>query len=245
MLSPFYEDDMTIIYCGDNREIMPHLDLVDHVITDPPYGEKTHAGARGGGNGELVLVNFASITDDEFLVFVGRAVQLARRWVVMTCEWRHAARLEMSSLPLVRLGVWLKPNGAPQFTGDRPGTGWEAVAILHREGKKRWNGGGHHAVWTFNKEPDAQNPTAKPLPLLLKWIAQFTDPGEMILDPYMGSGTTLVAAKTMGRRAIGIEINEAQCKIAVERLMQRSLFSIQDTCDTRDNNRSQREFFSA
>ncbi|MGI8990740.1 MAG: hypothetical protein ACR2I2_14340 [Bryobacteraceae bacterium] len=51
--------------------------------------------------------------------------------------WQHAAGLEKAEVPLVRLGIWHKPNGAPQFAGDRPGVGWEAVAILRREGRKR------------------------------------------------------------------------------------------------------------
>lgn len=131
------------IYQGDCLEIMKSWpdQCVDHVITDPPYGEKTHAGARGG-DGDIKLIPFQSISQDKFEAITRRLLAVSRRWVIMICEWRHAARLEDSGFPLVRLGVWIKPNGAPQFTGDRPGTGWEAVAILHREGKKRWNGGG-------------------------------------------------------------------------------------------------------
>ena len=204
------------LYLGDCREILPTLPKVDAVITDPPYGARTHEGARTGPTGGKALIDFACLPDADFVPLCERLVNLAARWVVMSCEWRHAAQLEAHAL-LVRLGVWIKPNGAPQFTGDRPGTGWEAIACLHRQGRKRWNGGGHHAVWNFPKT-EGDHPTGKPLPLLCKWVEQFTDRGETILDPFMGSGTTGVAAMQLGRKFIGIEIEPKYFDIACERI---------------------------
>jgi len=225
MINPVIIGDATL-YLGDCREILPKLQKVDAVITDPPYGAKTHAGARTGSAGNEVLIDFDSLPDAEFLPLCERLVEISNRWVIMSCEWRHAAQLETHEL-LVRLGVWIKPNGAPQFTGDRPGTGWEAVACLHRAGRKRWNGGGHHAVWTFSKT-QGHHPTGKPLPLLTKWVEQFTDSGETILDPFMGSGTTGVAAMQLGRKFVGIELEPKYFDIACERIesaqRQQSLF---------------------
>lgn len=197
-------------------EVMPSLDAIDHVITDPPYGEVTHKGARTMKH-DGALIDFAHISDEQFMNVIDESLRLATRWVVMTCEWRHAAMLETSGRPLVRLGVWIKPNGAPQFTGDRPGTGWEAVAILHRAGKKRWNGGGHHAVWHSNIV-SGNHPTEKPVALISRWIDQFSDSGETILDPFMGSGTTGVASVQMGRKFIGIERERKYFDIACERI---------------------------
>lgn len=203
------------LYLGDCREILPTLAEVDHVITDPPYGAETHKGARTG-KGDEVLIDFDSITSEELSEFAARAVELARRWVVMTCEWRHAVELDRLET-FVRLGIWHKPNGSPQFTGDRPGTGWEAVAILHRLGRKRWNGGGHHAVWTYPKT-EGEHPTQKPLALIEKWLSQFTDEGETILDPFMGSGTTGVACVRHGRAFIGIERDPKHFATACRRI---------------------------
>ena len=204
------------LWLGDCREISPTLGAVDVVITDPPYGEQTHAGARTK-SADKVLVDFASITSSEFRDDCLRWVAMARRWVLLTCEWKHAAKLEDAGLPLVRLGVWIKPNGAPQFTGDRPGTGWEAVAILHRDGKKRWNGGGHHAVWNYPKI-SGEHPTQKPLPLVQRWVADFSDEGETIFDPFMGSGTTGVAALNLGRRFVGVEMDPIHFDTACRRI---------------------------
>jgi site-specific DNA-methyltransferase (adenine-specific) len=120
-------------------------------------------------------------------------------------------------VPLVRLGVWIKPNAAPQFTGDRPGTGWEAVAVLHRKGRKRWNDGGHHAVWTCPVQRGG-HPTQKPERLVSDWVKAFTNPGEMILDPFMGSGTTGVAAIKHGRGFTGIEIDPKYFDLACRRI---------------------------
>lgn len=140
-------DDVTL-YEGDCREVMQSLadGSVDHVITDPPYAEKTHAGARTTRPGKelttVPIVTFDSIDDAAFLSLANECVRVAKRWVLMTCDWRHSAAAFCGGLPVVRCGVWVKPDAAPQFTGDRPGTGWEAVLILHRQGRKRWNGGG-------------------------------------------------------------------------------------------------------
>lgn len=191
--------------------------MVDHVITDPPYGEQTHVGARSQKDIANSFINFKHFTDDQFLTLCTESVRVARRWVIMTCEWRHAVLAEQSGLPVVRLGVWVKPNAAPQFTGDRPGTGWESVLILHREGKKRWNGGGHHAVWNV-PIVQGQHPTQKPLPLLKKWIHQFTDAGELICDPLMGSGSTGVAALQMQRCFVGIERESKWFDLATRRI---------------------------
>lgn len=205
------------LYLGDCLEILPTLPKVDHVITDPPYGARTHEGARTGAIGGEALIDFACIDDETFMRACAASLAVARRWVLMTCEWRHAARFEDSGLPLIRLGVWVKPNGAPQFTGDRPGTGWEAVAILHNPGKKRWNGGGSHAVWNFPKT-EGLHPTIKPQPLLRKWMQQFTDAGETVLDPFCGSGSTGEAAMATGRKFIGIEIEPKYYEIACKRI---------------------------
>jgi site-specific DNA-methyltransferase (adenine-specific) len=205
------------LWLGDCREIAPTLGEVDHIITDPPFGEVTHAGARTLSPRGAVLVDFASITAERFVDDCRMWCAMARRWVIMTCEWRHAATIEAAGLPLVRLGVWVKPNGAPQFTGDRPGTGWEAVALLHRAGRKRWNGGGHHAVWQYNRVA-GEHPTQKPLPLVARWVADFTDEGEAVLDPFCGSGTTGVAAVTAKRRFIGIELDPTHFATACRRI---------------------------
>jgi site-specific DNA-methyltransferase (adenine-specific) len=216
----YYEHSGVTIYCGDCREILPALGAVDLIVTDPPYGKATHDGARTSIDEKLVT--FEHIGAEQFVDVSRKLVECARRWVVMTCEWRYAHLLDEAGL-LVRLGVWVKPNGAPQFTGDRPATGWEAVAVLHRPGRKQWNGGGHHGVWTHNIA-QGEHPTEKPLGLVKRWIEQFSNPGETILDPFMGSGTTLRAAKDLGRRAIGIEIEERFCEVAARRLSQEVLF---------------------
>ena len=207
---------------GDCRDVLPTLGKVDHVFSDPPYGvEETHSNhlstvrLRDGKAAGQVL-GFDGITQDELIAFASQWVGMARRWVVFSCEWKHAHDLPS----LIRLGIWRKPDGAPQFTGDRPGTGWEAVAICHRAGKKRWNGGGKHAVWTVPKGIGDGHPTQKPVALLKAWVADFTDIQETILDPFMGSGTTGVAAVQMGRKFIGIEREERYFDIACRRIEQ-------------------------
>jgi hypothetical protein len=210
------EDGSIALYLGDCLDVLPTLEA-DVAITDPPFGAQTHAGAQTGANGGEQLVDFDPVTAEHLGdVWEQLVLQVCRRWVVATIEWRHATELERRNL-LIRLGVWVKPNGAPQFTGDRPGTGWEAVAICHRPGRKRWNGGGHHATWRFCKT-EGDHPTQKPLDLVEAFVEQFSDSGETVLDPFMGSGTTGVACIRTGRRFIGIEKEPKYFAIAVKRI---------------------------
>jgi site-specific DNA-methyltransferase (adenine-specific) len=225
-LKPYYQDDFTTIYHGDCREILPSVSNVDHVISDPPYADETHDGARTGKHdGAKKLVNFGSISVEElrFILWLCKP----SRWVVATMDWRHILPLEQcppKGLRFVRFGIWDKPTYTPQFTGDRPATGWEAIGLLHKEGgRMEWNGGGTRAVWTHNKEQNNQHPTEKPVGFVANFVKLFTDAGETILDPFMGSGTTLVAAKQLGRKAIGIELEEKYCEIAAKRLQQEYL----------------------
>ncbi len=212
------------LYRGDCREILPALAPVDAVITDPPYGDTaTHARHLASvtlrdGTAARRPLGFAGMTQADCLAFAAQWVSLAARWVVFTCEWKYAHALEAAGL-LVRLGIWRKPDGAPQFTGDRPGTGWEAVAICHRPGRKRWNGGGSHAFWEWPKgQNDSGHPTGKPYRLFADFVQAFTDPGETVLDPFMGSGTTGVACANMRRPFVGIEINLRYFDIACRRI---------------------------
>ena len=207
------------LYQADSFQLMPRLGNVDCILTDPPYNPKTHKGARSAKSLAASPIDFHSLTEAQFTEFCGNAVAQARRWVVMSCAWQHAALLEKAGVPLVRLGIWHKPNAAPQFSGDRPGMGWEAIAILHREGRKQWNGGGHHAVWVCNVE-HGEHPTQKPLKLVLDWVAKFTNEGETVLDPFMGSGTTGIACAMLGRKFIGIEKRADYFELACRRLAQ-------------------------
>lgn len=224
-MTPYYVDEAVTLYLGDCREVLPTLEPVDHVMTDPPYSDTTHEGARtGDATDNGILVDFASV-DADAVRGVLEACR-AKRWAVLTCDWQHVLPLKVkppTGWRFVRHGVWVKPNGTPQFTGDRPAQGWEAVAILHAgTGKMRWNGGGLPATWTHLKVA-GYHPTGKPESLLMEWMQQFTDASETILDPFGGSGTTAVAAKRLGRRCILIEREEKYCEVAAKRLSQGAL----------------------
>lgn len=213
-----------VLHLGDCLEAMKGLERVDHVITDPPYEAEAHAKSRRSLDVPLEI-DFSPI-DTATRAACGREWgRLAARWVMAFCQadgispWREA--LIAGGLDWVRAPIWVKPNGAPQFTGDRPGMGYEPFALAHARGRKRWNGGGKHGVWTVpldHRGGKNEHPTTKPLALMLALVADFTDEGETVLDPFAGSGTTGVACLRLGRRFIGIERDPRYFELAVERL---------------------------
>lgn len=224
------------MYLGDCLQVMSGLGVVDHVLTDAPYEVEAHTKSRralkdatqrkGAVNtGEVrridqpLEISFPAITEAERHSASKLFFEVTRRWVVTFCQiegitpWRIAYK--EAGIEWIRGGIWRKTNGAPQFTGDRPGQGFECLAIGHRPGKKLWNGGGKHAVWTFPIDHGAggkrrlRRPTQKPIRLMEALVADFTNEGELVLDAFAGTGTTGVACLRLGRKFIGIERDRA------------------------------------
>jgi len=246
-MTPYFERDGVTLFHADCREVLPTLAGVDHVITDPPYARdiyvrlgmtNTKVGSgtparllgdsfslnNGGRMSQLAAGAIGCIDEMIGAVAIGIA-RVTRRWglVFSDVESCHLWRLELegAGMRYVRTGAWTKVDPSPQFSGDRPSVGFEPCTITHASGPMRWNGGGHAALWHHkiskgDERPD--HPCPKPLPLMRELVELFTDPGETILDPFAGSGTTGVAAYQLGRKAILVELEERWCEVAAKRL---------------------------
>lgn len=216
-VTPYYQDHLVSLYCGDCRVLLPELAITyDHSITDPPYDLETHSGARSDLRTEY-RVKFEPLPSVVELV----ALVKPRRWALAFCSLEMLGDYRRACGDTwVRGGFWDRVDGAPQFTGDRPAQPGEGIAIWHAEGKKRWNGGGKRGIWRGNvvRGDERVHETQKPEALMRAIVLDFTDPGELILDPYAGSGTTGVSAKICGRRAVLIEKEEDRCELAANRL---------------------------
>jgi DNA modification methylase len=238
-LKPYYEDDYAVVYHGDSISVMRQLEgeSIDAIWTDPPYGHGNHDGdlnARLNDHRGLENKPIANDTQEEFretlnLVLIEAARVLKQDCCCCCCcccggggprptfAW-VADRMDRHGLQFFHSVIWDKRN---------PGLGWrfrrqhEMVMVAHRKGGK--------LLWADDKTAvpniislmpprDRQHPNEKPLPLVSLFLAWHLMPDSVVLDPFMGSGTTLVAAKQLGRRAIGIEIEEKYCEIAATRL---------------------------
>jgi site-specific DNA-methyltransferase (adenine-specific) len=114
----------------------------------------------------------------------------------------------------------VKPDGKPQYSGDRSGTGYEGIVACHAPGRSALNGGGSHGVYVVSRGNDGRtgHQTQKPLALMETLVRLFSNHGELILDPYAGSGTTGVAAVRLGRRFLGWEKDPGYAATARRRL---------------------------
>jgi DNA modification methylase len=209
---------------------------------------KSRAGARKAPlhNGKGVVnkacisrvadFQFSHLTPRSRSMFAAHAARLSARWALVFSDtegatwWRLA--LEARGLEYVRTAFWDKQCGSPQFTGDRPAVAVEAITVAHPRGKKRWNGGGKRGLYSvatvierggvgrIDGEPRLHT-TAKPEALMLALVADFSEPGEIVYDFTMGSGTTGIGclrAPGGHRRFVGIEREENWIEAAAKRL---------------------------
>ena len=234
-MTPYYDEDGITIYHGDCLAVLPMLDPVDLVLTDPPYSLSVagdHENRRGKGKRRLNF--FAGDTDwstmtTDVLSRLAVAAQLTPALYVWCGHRQFGPIVEMLEAAgfSTRFLVWRKlcPVPAP------PGVGWDSAAELcvyaFRTGRKWMPPTGTKCAnvieadsYRHGQPGKVDHPTQKPLITARRPIEFSTAPGDLILDPFMGSGTTLRVAKDMGRRAIGIEIEARYCEIAAKRLAQ-------------------------
>lgn len=188
---------------------------VAHVITDPPFSERVHSGQSrqdGVGGTAPMDLGFAPLTPDLRSVVAAHSMRVALRWAVIKSDLSGTALWELdlsaNGARFTRFGVWWKEGAQPQFTGDRPANGAEGLAIAHApsDGRMRWNGGGKHARWMHPiARGDRVHTTETPLSLWLEIVEDFTDPGDLVLDPFCGSGSLGIACTRLGRRYIGMD----------------------------------------
>lgn len=218
VIAPYYDHAGITIYHGDCRDILPHLPKVDLVLTDPPYGINYHSGHYIGRNPHAPIVN-----DDAYPVW---AIEECRKLVSVAClffcRWDNL-RVMPSPASVI---AWIKNNWTAGNLEHNYARAWEAVAVYNGEHHAFRNGRPPDVV-RCNRVPAMSllHPTQKPIELCQ--ILMNHHSAGIVLDPFMGSGTTLVAAKNLGLRAIGIEIEEKYCEIAARRLAQ-EVFPFQD-----------------
>lgn len=220
-ISPYYEDGAITIYHGNALDVLPLS--ADCVVTDPPFKlSQSYAANVDADN----LAAVASVTDAARLLLAGlpaggtaavfydnrimpfgldafrRAGWQYLRLLAFYRRWGNAHQLHgwMSTTDPVL--VFAKPGGKPSFWG-------------------KW----HHDCFIRSapEVEDTGHAAQKPLGLVRQIVERLCPPNGIVLDPYAGSGTTLIAARDSGRRAIGIEIEERYCSLAVARLGQQGL----------------------
>jgi site-specific DNA-methyltransferase (adenine-specific) len=219
------------LYNGDCLEVMETLGPVSHVISDPPYEarmQELHAQfklRRTDGGQQRKALNFQSIAEVRE-PFLDRAKPLNQGWLLAFCnvegvgEWQHA--ILQRDMKFKTTCIWVKPDATPKLNGQGPALSYECITTTWcGKGHARWNAGGKRGVYTHltnQRDRDGRHPTEKPIPLMAELLADFTNAGETILDPFMGSGTTGVACARMGRKFIGIELDAKFFDIACERI---------------------------
>jgi len=214
-MKPYYEHAGITIYHGDCRDILPQLEPVDLVLTDPPYGigldnhDPDVKSSRPNGwkikgddsqlLGESVL---RSLWGYPMIVFASPKNPWIGDWSQYLVWWKGPA---------------VGGGGEPSMYWKLD---WELIQVRNLG---KLNGSRDSSVFEYWITPSDSpyHPTQKPESLIGYLIGKVQ--ANTVLDPFMGSGTTLRAAKDLGRRAIGIEIEEKYCEIAAKRLSQEVL----------------------
>jgi len=214
-MKPYYQDDACTIYHGDCREILPGLPLFDPLlITDPPYGVSEATNRKERGRGNLAECNdFPPVFGDDEPFDPSHLLALNCRMVLFGGNY-YADKLP--SVP--SWIVWDKRDGVTSNDNADCELAWTNAGGPARVYRHLWNG----MLKDSERNQRRVHPTQKPVALMAWIIDRF--PAHMeIVDPYMGGGSTLVAAKAANRKSIGIEIEERYCEIAARRLAQEVL----------------------
>ncbi len=202
-----------MIYQGDCKDVDWSAGTV--MVTDPPYSEHVHKKAISQSPGRGVRtrdLGFEHLSPELRLWTAGIAASIPRWSVIFSdIEGAHLWHRDLtaSGATYVRTIPWVRWS-QPQMSGDRPPSGCELVIIAYGKGKgrKSWNGAGNltHFSHTCMRGEDKHR-AQKPLDLMLDLVSWFSNPGDTIIDPFAGSGTTALASQLLGRPFMGAEID--------------------------------------
>lgn len=212
VMQPYYNEDGITIYNADCLDVMIALRPVDVIITDPPYG--INGAVRRGDTGKNKHIKQRNYIygdwDAEKLprIYFEIIKGVSKNQIIFGGNYYGGILGDTKSYI-----VWDKDNG-DNFYADCE-LAWTNYDRAVRKIKHKWHG---FLQQDMKNKEYREHPTQKPLPVMRWIIENYTEPTDLILDPFMGSGTTLVAAKQLGRKAVGIEINKDYCDIAVKRL---------------------------
>lgn len=217
------------LHLGDCLEVMAGIEAADHVISDPPYENELHAAIgrirRNDGREMISDLGFEGVNADRAAI-ARECVRISQGWCILFTlaegvrAWRD--ELQACGAKYDTCLAWVKPDSTPRMNGQGAARGFEcAVTAWCASGYRSWNGGGKRGVYTHlvnNAERTGLHPTEKPRRLMAELVADFTQPGQVILDPFMGSGTTGIAAVQAGRAFIGIERDTAHFELSCRRI---------------------------
>jgi len=214
-MRPYYETKLGAIYHGDCRDMLPSLHNIDLVLTDPPYD--IHAGFGGGAFGKRAhLVNTGGFTDGgcdySFL-------DLFDNWFCF-CSLAQLSSLLLraNSKDRMNLLTWCKPNPVPTCNNKYLP---DVEYVVHGFSKGRLFGNYYDKSSFFNTpcgSKKTDHPNEKPVSLIHKLVKLGSLRSEIILDPFLGSGTTAVACEQLRRRWVGIELSEEHCETSARRI---------------------------
>jgi site-specific DNA-methyltransferase (adenine-specific) len=241
-VKPYYADDSVTLWHGDMRQVLPGLDVVaDCVVTDPPYGETSLSWDRwpDGWPDALLHVARSMWCFGSMRMFLDRRDDFGGWKFSQDLVWRKNAGTGMFTDRFKRIhehathwyrGEWSTVHHVPPrltHLGPNKGSIRRTVASgmhIGAVGKATWVEDGTRiapsVIDAKNLRGNALHPTEKPVPVLGPLIEYACPPGGLIVDPFAGSGSTAVAARLLGRRAVLIEADERYCEAIARRLAQ-------------------------
>lgn len=215
---PYYADEWVTIYHADCRDVLPHVDA-DVMVTDPPYGMAFRSNRRGDRweaaqsvdrPVSIVGDEDTSLRDAVLAVWSGPALVFGTWKRPRPAKTRHVLTwVKGDHLGMGDLSIPWRPNTEELYVLGGGFVGHRGTSVLDYQAPVSWASRGR------------VHPHEKPVDLMRDLIGKC--PPGVVFDPFMGSGSTLRAAKDLGRRSVGVEIEERYCVIAVERLRQEAL----------------------
>jgi site-specific DNA-methyltransferase (adenine-specific) len=244
---PYYDDHWTTLYYADCRSILPLLanKSVSMVLTDPPYEKEAHGARRRVKQGKIEkkALPFGAMDEPLRRFVVDQTKRLTDGWSIFFCQAEAIGKYQSLMGPCYRRPLlWFKPDAPPQLTGDRPSMAFESMALSHHEdhdpeaeedyetlvaswhgeGRSIWTGRGKRGVYVHSCTTYVHHHPTQKSPLLmtdlLKDFAVGTD--AVVLDMFAGAGSTLVEAKRLGIKSVGIELDEEWAEYAANWLEQ-------------------------